>query len=179
MVGNGMGAKNGIMFKTAVSLEETGKMEIVALDKTGTITNGEPKATDILPAEGISEQELLELAASLEQKSEHPLAKAVLDYAKTQQINLSEVTGFQALPGNGLSGKWKGTEVSGGNFNFISSRAEIPAALKSQSEQLAEEGKTPLFFAKGGQAAGMIAVADVMKEDSAAAIRELKQMGIQ
>ncbi len=178
MVGNGMGAKNGIMFKTAVSLEETGKMEIVALDKTGTITNGEPKVTDILPAEGISEQELLELAASLEQKSEHPLAKAVLDYAKTQQINLSEVTGFQALPGNGLSGKWKGTEVSGGNFNFISSRAEIPAALKSQSEQLAEEGKTPLFFAKGGQAAGMIAVADVMKEDSAAAIRELKQMGI-
>ncbi len=178
MVGNGMGAKNGIMFKTAVSLEETGKMEIVALDKTGTITNGEPKVTDIMPAEGILERELLELAASLEQKSEHPLAKAVLEYAKGQGIRLSEVSEFQALPGNGLSGSWKGAEVSGGNFNFISSRAGIPAAMKSRSEQLAEEGKTPLFFAKGGQMAGMIAVADVMKEDSAEAIRELKGMGI-
>lgn len=178
MVGNGMGAKNGIMFKTAVSLEETGKMEIVALDKTGTITNGEPKVTDIVPADGIEERELLKLSGSLEQKSEHPLAKAVLEYAKEQGVGLSEVSDFQALPGNGLSGTWEGEEVSGGNYKFISRHAEIPAAMKSKSEQLAEEGKTPLFFAKGRQMAGMIAVADVMKEDSAAAIRELKQMGI-
>lgn len=175
MVGNGMGAKNGIMFKTAVSLEETGKVDIVALDKTGTITNGEPKVTDILPAEGISEEELLKMAAGLEQKSEHPLAKAVLEYVKGK---LPEVTEFQALPGNGLSGIIEGMEVCGGNYRFISSRAEVLPELKAQSEALSEEGKTPLFFAKNGKMLGMIAVADVMKDDSAKAIRQLKQMGI-
>ncbi len=178
MVGNGMGAKNGIMFKTAVSLEETGKMDIVALDKTGTITNGEPRVTDVIPAEGISPEELLTMAAGLEQKSEHPLAKAVLEYVKDKKTDIPEVTEFQALPGNGLSGLLEGDEVCGGNYKFISSRAEVLPKLKEQSEGLSEEGKTPLFFAKGRKILGMIAVADVMKEDSAQAIRELKQMGI-
>lgn len=200
MVGNGMGAKNGIMFKTAVSLEETGKMDIVALDKTGTITNGEPRVTDVIPAEGISAEELLTMAARLEQKSEHPLAKAVLQYVKgepagssgqiskisadaqmsavSHQLEFPEVTEFQALPGNGLSGLMEGTEVCGGNYRFISSRTEVLPELKKKSEALSEEGKTPLFFAKDGRMLGLIAVADVMKEDSAQAIRELKRMGI-
>ena len=181
MVGNGMGAKNGIMFKTAVSLEETGKMDIVALDKTGTITNGEPKVTDLISAEGISPEELLQIAAGLEQKSEHPLAKAVLQYAREaagNQLDFPEATEFQALPGNGLSGLIERTEVCGGNYRFISSRAEVLPELKKKSEALSEEGKTPLFFAKGGNMLGLIAVADVMKEDSAQAVRELKRMGL-
>ena len=178
MVGNGMGAKNGIMFKTAVSLEETGKMEIVALDKTGTITSGEPKVTDVIPADGISEQELLRAACGLEQKSEHPLARAVLEYGKEQGIPFPEVSDFQALPGNGLSGAWQGNVICGGNYSFVSSQAAISDTLKQQSEELAEAGKTPLFFAENEQTIGMIAVADVMKEDSPQAIRELKAMGI-
>lgn len=178
MAGSGMGAKNGIMFKTAVSLEETGKMEIVALDKTGTITNGEPKVTDLIPARGISEHELLTAACGLEQKSEHPLARAVLEYGKEQNIQAPEISDFQALPGNGLSGTWNEDFICGGNYSFISSQAEIPDTLKQQSEELAESGKTPLFFTGNGRIIGMIAVADVMKEDSAQAIRELKNMGI-
>lgn len=178
MVGNGMGAKNGILFKTAVSLEETGKMQIVALDKTGTITNGEPKVTDLIPAEGISKAELLFLASALERKSEHPLAKAVLEYAKGEQIEPAEVTEFQALPGNGLLAVLEGTEIVGGNYKFISRIVTISDSIKIQSERLSEEGKTPLFFAKGGKFVGVIAVADVIKEDSARAIQELKDMGI-
>ncbi len=178
MVGNGMGAKNGIMFKTAVSLEETGKMEIVVLDKTGTITNGEPKVTDILPAQGVTEGDLLFYANALECKSEHPLAGAVLEYAKEQQVQAAEVSEFEALPGNGLSGVWKGASLLGGNYKFISQRAEVPEQILKQSEALAEEGKTPLFFAKDGELLGIIAVADVMKEDSPQAIRELQNMGI-
>lgn len=178
MVGNGMGAKNGIMFKTAVSLEEAGKMDIIALDKTGTITNGEPRVTDIIPAEGISVEELLQMAGALEQRSEHPLAKAVLAYAKKAEIEITEVLEFQALPGNGLSGMWNQSLLCGGNYSFISSQAQIPEDLKGQSERLAETGKTPLFFSREGKSIGMIAVADVMKEDSAKAIRELKAMGL-
>ena len=178
MVGNGMGAKNGIMFKTAVSLEEAGKMDIIALDKTGTITNGEPRVTDIIPAEGISVEELLQMAGALEQRSEHPLAKAVLAYAKKAEIEIPEVLEFQALPGNGLSGMWNQSLLCGGNYSFISSQAQIPEDLKGQSERLAETGKTPLFFSREGKSIGMIAVADVMKEDSAKAIRELKAMGL-
>lgn len=178
MVGNGVGAKNGIMFKTAVSLEEAGKTEIVALDKTGTITNGTPKVTDVIPAEGIREEELLALANALEQKSEHPLAGAVLEYAAERGIKSGEIQDFTALPGNGLTGVYKGAKLAGGNYMFISGRAEIPPQVLQRSEQLAEEGKTPLFFAKDGQMAGMIAVADVIKEDSPQAVRELQNMGI-
>ena len=178
MVGNGMGAKNGIMFKTAVSLEETGKMEIVALDKTGTITNGEPKVTDLAPAPGVSEEELLLVACALEQKSEHPLAKAVLAYAKETQAALPEVLEFQALPGNGLSGVCQGQPVYGGNDTFIQTKAEIPIKVLQQAQFLAEEGKTPLYFARGEKLLGVIAVADLMKEDSAQAVRELQHMGI-
>ena len=178
MVGNGMGAKHGIMFKTAVCLEETGKMQIVALDKTGTITNGEPKVTDILPADGISEEELLEMAYALEKKSEHPLAKAVLVYAEEKQAVLHEVTDFKALPGNGLSASLNGVKLCGGNYKFICSQASVSGTMKVKSEQLAEEGKTPLFFAKDGKLIGIIAVADVMKEDSKQAIKELQNMGI-
>lgn len=178
MVGNGVGAKNGIMFKTAVSLEEAGKTEIVALDKTGTITNGTPKVTDVIPAEGIREEELLALANALEQKSEHPLAGAVLEYAAERGIKSGEIQDFTALPGNGLTGVYKGAKLAGGNYMFISGRAEIPPQVLQRSEQLAEEGKTPLFFAKDGQMAGMIAVADVIKEDSQQAVRELQNMGI-
>lgn len=178
MVGNGMGAKNGILFKTAVSLEETGKMQIVALDKTGTITNGEPKVTDLIPAEGISEQELLFLANALEKKSEHPLAKAVLEYARENDTKEAEVTEFQALPGNGLSAVLEGAVILGGNYKFISGMAEVPEKIRLRSERLAEEGKTPLFFAKGGKLVGLIAVADVIKADSREAIEELKNMGI-
>lgn len=178
MVGNGVGAKSGIMFKTAVSLEETGKTEIVALDKTGTITNGTPKVTDVIPAEGISENELLHLANALEQKSEHPLAGAVLEYAAEQGIHTADVQEFTALPGNGLTAVYEGAALAGGSYRFISSRAQIPQQLLKKSEQLSGEGKTPLFFAKDGQTAGIIAVADIIKEDSHQAVRELQNMGI-
>lgn len=178
MVGNGMGAKNGIMFKNAVSLEEAGKMEIVALDKTGTITNGEPRVTDILPAEGVSKDELLRLAYVLEEKSEHPLAKAILEYGKEKGHTGTGGTNFQALPGNGLTIEYQGEVLLGGNHPFISQKAEIPDQLEQQSQKLAMEGKTPLFFAKSGRLIGVIAVADVMKEESPQAIRELQNMGI-
>ncbi len=178
MVGNGVGAKNGIMFKTAVSLEEAGKAGIVALDKTGTITSGTPKVTDLIPAEGISKEELLRLAVSLEQKSEHPLARAILEYASRQQIRAMEADDFTALPGNGLTGVCGGERLAGGNYQFISSQAKVPPRLLEQSQRLAEEGKTPLFFARDGRMAGMIAVADVMKEDAPRAVRELQDMGI-
>ena len=178
MVGNGMGAKNGIMFKTAVSLEETGKMEIVALDKTGTITSGEPKVTDLIPAEGIGEEELLKLAYALEKKSEHPLAKAVLQTAKERKIESEEVSQFQALPGNGLSAVLNGEIISGGNLTFIRSQTNVLESLQKQAEKLAEQGKTPLFFSRAGRLWGIIAVADVIKEDSPQAVRELQNMGI-
>lgn len=184
MVGNGVGAKNGIMFKTAVSLEETGKIEIVALDKTGTITNGTPKVTDVLPAKGRTEQELLSMAFALEQKSEHPLAKAIIEMAAEQGLSAREVTEFQALPGNGLSATLDGTKLYGGNDRFMNEHTSIPDDMKQQAVTLAEEGKTPLFFAESktegnSEFLGIIAVADVMKEDSPQAIRELQNMGIQ
>lgn len=178
MVGNGVGAKSGIMFKTAVSLEETGRTDIVALDKTGTITNGTPKVTDVTPADGVTEQELIFLADALERKSEHPLAGAVREYAREQGITGKEVKEFEALPGNGLTAIYEGVRLAGGSGRFISSHAHISAQLLQKSEQLAAEGKTPLFFARDGQMLGMIAVADVMKEDSPQAIRELQNMGI-
>ncbi len=178
MVGNGLGAKNGILFKTAVSLEETGKTEIVALDKTGTITRGEPRVTDIVPADGLSEHDLLTLAAALEKRSEHPLARAVLHRADEEKLSIAEVSDFRALPGNGLTATLGGEELLGGSLSFISTKAQIPSDLRMKAESLAEEGKTPLFFAKGGRLAGIIAVADVMKEDSPAAIAALRNMGI-
>ncbi len=178
MVGNGIGAKNGIMFKTAVSLEETGKTQIVALDKTGTITEGTPKVTDVIPAEGIQKQKLLFLANALEQKSEHPLAGAILEFAKEQGVETAEVSEFQALPGNGLSAKLNGAILCGGNASYISSLTEIGAEMQGKSETLAEEGKTPLFFTENGKLLGMIAVADVIKEDSPSAVKELQNMGI-
>ena len=178
MVGNGMGAKNGILFKTAVSLEETGKVQIVALDKTGTITSGQPEVTDILPAEGFSEEQLLTLAFSLEQKSEHPLAKAVLKKAEERKLHAYEISDFQALPGNGLSGIMNSQTLMGGSMKFISSRVSVPDSLKQQAEHLAEQGKTPLLFASDNKLAGIIAVADVIKEDSPQAVKELQNMGI-
>ena len=178
MVGNGMGAKHGIMFKTAVSLEETGKMEIVALDKTGTITNGDPRVTDIIPAEGITADELLRMAYALEKPSEHPLAKAIIAYASQKEMKAVEVKEFQALPGNGLTALCGENRLNGGNYEFIRSRAEISAEMRKRSEVLAEEGKTPLFFAKDEKLAGIIAVADVMKEESRQAVKELQNMGI-
>lgn len=179
MVGNGMGAKNGIMFKTAVSLEETGKTQIVALDKTGTITSGEPKVTDMFPADGITEQELLTIAWALEKKSEHPLAHAILVKAEeTPSLEKFDTEDFQAVPGNGLSGKVNGSLICGGNLNFISQNAEISDKIKEIAERLAEEGKTPLFFSRDRKLIGIIAVADVIKEDSPEAIRELQNMGI-
>lgn len=178
MVGNGIGAKNGILFKTAVSLEETGKMDIIALDKTGTITRGEPKVTDLLPAEGVTGEELLFTALSLEAKSEHPLAKAVLSYAKERGMVPGEVTEFQVMPGNGLSGELKGTFLCGGNESFIRTQTQVPQDVARQAKRLAKEGKTPLFFAKDSKLCGIIAVADVMKEDSSQAIRELKNLGL-
>ena len=178
MVGNGLGAKNGILFKTAVSLEETGKTEIVALDKTGTITRGEPRVTDIVPADGLSEHDLLTLAAALEKRSEHPLARAVMHRADEEKLSIAEVSDFRALPGNGLTATLGGEELLGGSLSFISTKAQIPSDLRMKAESLAEEGKTPLFFAKGGRLAGIIAVADVMKEDSPAAIAALRNMGI-
>ena len=179
MVGNGMGAKHGILFKTAVSLEETGKVQIVALDKTGTITSGEPRVTDVIPMNGVSEVELLSYAYALEQKSEHPLARAVIRYGEEAQLNAWDVSEFTALPGNGLRGNVEGEALVGGSFKFIRSQMMIPEELKRQSERLAEEGKTPLFFGKAGKFLGIIAVADVIKEDSPQAVRELQQMGIQ
>ena len=178
MVGNGMGAKNGILFKTAVSLEETGKMDIVALDKTGTITSGEPRVTDVIPSGGVTEKELVSLALSLEKKSEHPLAKAVLFYAKEQQIDAPEAADFQALPGNGLSGTLEGASLAGGSFSYISGHTTVSAQEQASFERLASEGKTPLCFMKNGRLAGMIAVADVIKEDSPQAVKELQNMGI-
>ncbi len=178
MVGSGMGAKHGILFKTAVSLEEAGKVQVVALDKTGTITSGEPKVTDMIPAEGITEEELLREACGLEKKSEHPLAKAILLKAQNMGLEGGEVTDFQAVVGNGLTGVMEGRRLAGGNHGFISSRAAVPQEMKAQSERLAEEGKTPLFFSRDGQLTGIIAVADVIKEDSPQAVKELKAMGI-
>ncbi len=178
MVGNGMGAKNGILFKTAVSLEETGKVQIVALDKTGTITNGEPVVTDMVPAEGVTEESLLALAASLEKRSEHPLAKAILKYVGEQQLTVEDVSGFEALPGNGLTAVRNGVKLAGGNYAFIRTQTEVSEDLLKQSEVLAEQGKTPMFFAENGRLAGIIAVADTMKEDSRQAVSELRNMGI-
>ncbi len=179
MVGNGMGAKHGIMFKTAVSLEETGKTQIVALDKTGTITNGTPKVTDIIPEEGGREEVLLSLAYSLEIKSEHPLALAIKEYGEEHNLSKIDVTDFKALPGNGLSASSKEGILYGGNYTFISSKAAVSETVKKKSEALAEDGKTPLFFAKNQELLGIIAVADVVKEDSPEAIRQLRNMGIQ
>ena len=178
MVGNGLGAKNGILFKTAVSLEETGKTEIVALDKTGTITRGEPRVTDLVPADGLSDHDLLTLAAALEKRSEHPLARAVMHRADEEKLSIAEVSDFRALPGNGLTATLGGEELLGGSLSFISTKAQIPSDLRTKAESLAEEGKTPLLFAKGGRLAGIIAVADVIKEDSPAAIAALRNMGI-
>lgn len=179
MVGNGMGAKNGILFKNAVSLENAGRTQIVALDKTGTITAGEPKVTDVLPASDVKEKDLLYLAVSLEQKSEHPLARAVLQCGEEKQITPGEVTDFQVLAGNGLVASCKGKMLYGGNYAFISRKLTVPKQLQEAAENLAQAGKTPLFFAQGKQLLGIIAVADVIKEDSPQAIQELRNMGIQ
>ena len=178
MVGNGMGAKHGILFKTAVSLEEAGKVQIVALDKTGTITSGEPRVTDIIPADDILEDELLHLVYALESKSEHPLAKAILQKAEEKQMTAVDVTDFQALPGNGLKARMDGDALVGGNLKFVSGLMNISDEMKQKAETLAEAGKTPLFFGRNGKFIGMIAVADVIKEDSPQAVRELQNMGI-
>ena len=178
MVGNGLGAKNGILFKTAASLEAAGRTQIVALDKTGTITEGAPRVTDLLPAEGVSETELLTLAAALESRSEHPLAKAVLACSEAKAITPPTVTDFSALPGNGLAAKLDGVDIFGGSASFIQSKLSLPAALTQQAEQLAAEGKTPLFFGGAGRLLGVIAVADTIKADSPEAIRQLQNMGI-
>ena len=178
MVGSGLGAKNGILFKTAASLEETGRIQIVALDKTGTITSGEPAVTDILPADGVKKEEFLSLAVSLEQKSEHPLAKAILRYAEEEAIAAKEVLEFQALPGNGLTASLGGKTLCGGNDTFIGAQAQIPDNIKRQAQALSDAGKTPLYFSLEGKLLGVIAVADVIKEDSPQAVRELQNMGI-
>ena len=178
MVGNGLGAKNGILFKTAASLEAAGRTRIVALDKTGTITSGEPKVTDLLPADGVTEHELLTLAAALESRSEHPLAKAVLAYADEQKLTAPAVTDFAALPGNGLAAKMDGVEIFGGNASFAGTKVTVPDALQAQAAALSEQGKTPLFFGGAGRLLGVIAVADTIKEDSPRAIKELQNMGI-
>ena len=178
MVGNGMGAKHGILFKTAESLEETGKVQIVVLDKTGTITSGQPKVTDIIPANGLTEDDLLQMAYALESKSEHPLARAILEKAQEKQLILSEVTDFTALPGNGLSAKQDGINLVGGSLKFISSQTNVPEDMKNKAEHLSEQGKTPLLFSKDGILTGIIAVADVIKEDSPQAVKELQNMGI-
>ena len=179
MVGNGVGAKNGVLFKTAVSLEETGKVDIVALDKTGTITQGEPKVTDIIPGEGITKDTLVQTALALELKSEHPLAKAIVAYGEEQQITVSAADEFQAMPGNGLSGSVSGQQVFGGNLKFISGETMISENMQRQAEELAKQGKTPLFFATEEKLFGIIAVADVIKEDSPQAISQLQNMGIE
>ena len=178
MVGNGLGAKNGILFKTAASLEEAGRIQIVALDKTGTITAGEPRVTDILPAEGVSADELMRLAYLLERKSEHPLARAILSRAEEQGMQPEEVADFAIQPGNGLSAVWQKHTLRGGNIDFISGAAHVPDSLRAQAEKLAENGKTPLYFSRDDQALGVIAVADVIKEDSPQAVRELQGMGV-
>ena len=178
MVGSGLGARHGILFKTAVSLEEAGKTQIVALDKTGTITRGEPQVTDVLPGDGISENELLAAAFALEKKSEHPLARAVVAYGESKGLTAAEIDGFTALPGNGLSGTLKGEALLGGSQKFVSSKAVVPDGLQKAAERLAGEGKTPLFFVQNGQTLGVIAVADTIKEDSPEAIRQLQAMGI-
>ena len=178
MVGNGMGAKNGILFKTAVSLEETGKTRIVALDKTGTITQGAPRVTDIIPAEGMKEAELLSIAYALEKKSEHPLARAIHQRAEQDGLVAAEVQQFQALPGNGLTASLDGAALYGGSYSFISGQLPVSAKMKAKSEQLSEEGKTPLFFARDGRLCGIIAVADTIQEDSPQAIQEMRDMGI-
>ena len=178
MVGNGMGARHGIMFKTAVSLEETGKTDVVALDKTGTITSGEPQVTDMVPADGHSEEELLQAAFDLEQKSEHPLARAIVQRGKEKNLSGRTVDEFEAVAGNGLTGTLDGRKLTGGNRKFIENRVKIPANIQNVADRLAEEGKTPLFFARDEELLGMIAVADVIKEDSYQAIQELKNMGI-
>ena len=178
MVGNGMGARNGILFKNAAALEETGRIAIVALDKTGTITNGEPVVTDIIPADGTDERALLQLASSLEAKSEHPLAKAIMSKASESGIEISEVSSFKALPGNGLSAELDGASLTGGSLAFIGGKAEVPQSIRSRAEALASDGKTPLLFMKGEKLAGIIAVADTMKADSSEAIGQLRNMGI-
>ena len=178
MVGNGMGAKHGTMFKTAVSLEKTGKTQIVALDKTGTITSGEPQVTDLVPADGVSEEELLKGAFALEQKSEHPLARAILALAEEKGLAREEVSDFSALPGNGLVAKRNGKELCGGNRALITKKAFLSKQMEEQAAKLSEEGKTPLFFSEDGKMLGMIAVADVIKEDSPRAVKELQNMGI-
>ena len=178
MVGNGLGAKNGILFKTAVSLEETGKTEIVALDKTGTITQGEPRVTDVLPAEGMTQGALLSLAAALEQRSEHPLARAVMMRAEEDGLTAAPVGDFRVLPGNGLTATLSGETLLGGSLSFVSSQVDVPRSIRQKAEALAEEGKTPLLFAQAGRLAGVIAVADVIKADSPAAIAALRNMGI-
>ena len=179
MVGSGLGAKNGILFKTAASLEETGRIQIVALDKTGTITSGEPKVTDILPAEGVAEDELLALAYALERRSEHPLARAILQHAEERHIPAQEVTDFQAMPGNGLrAAAADGRTLCGGNLAFIERAAQVPEPMRAQADTLAQAGKTPMFFSADGRLLGVIAVADVIKPDSPQAVRELQNMGI-
>ena len=178
MVGNGVGAKQGVLFKTAVSLENTGRTNIVALDKTGTITRGEPRVTEILPMNGLSGDELLHLAAALEQKSEHPLAKAILHHAREQGMQPAEAEGFRALPGSGLTARLDGKTLCGGNMKFIGGKVQITADVQAIADRLSSEGKTPLFFSRDGELAGIIAVADVIKEDSPRAIQELKNMGI-
>ncbi len=178
MVGNGLGAKNGILFKTAVSLEETGKTEIVALDKTGTITQGEPRVTDVLPAEGMTQGALLSLAAALEQRSEHPLARAVMMRAEEDGLTAAPVGDFRALPGNGLTATLSGETLLGGSLSFVASQVDVPRSIRQKAEALADEGKTPLLFAQAGRLAGVIAVADVIKADSPAAIAALRNMGI-
>ena len=179
MVGNGLGAKNGILFKTAVSLEEAGKMRIVALDKTGTITSGEPSVTDILPAPGVGEEELLRMADALERRSEHPLARAILQKAEERGLTAEgEIADFQALPGNGLTATWKGAALAAGNLSFLCTQAQIPDEVQESADQLAQQGKTPLFFSRDGRFCGIIAVADVIKEDSPRAVHELQNMGL-
>ena len=178
MVGNGMGAKHGILFKTAVSLEETGKTEIVALDKTGTITEGMPKVTDMIPAGGISEEELLTYAYALEKKSEHPLARAILAKAQEDGVKELETEEFAALPGNGLTAVIQGENMAAGNYNFVSTQVSVTREIREKAEKLAEQGKTPLYFARNGEMLGLIAVADVIKADSPQAVKELQNMGI-
>lgn len=178
MVGNGVGAQNGILFKTAVSLEETGRVNIVALDKTGTITMGEPKVTDMIPTTGYDDKSLLKLAYSLEAKSEHPLAKAVLNEAESRNIKVDEVDGFKILPGNGLTAQYNGGTITGGSFKFISKQINVSDEIRQKAEELAKEGKTPLLFAQDNKLCGLIAVADTIKEDSPAAVKDLKDMGI-
>ncbi len=179
MVGSGLGAKNGILFKTAASLEETGRIDIVALDKTGTITAGEPRVTDVIPVDGVESDELLSLAYALEYKSEHPLARAVLKRAEEQKLDLREVSDFAAMPGNGLSATLDGATLCGGNSDFVGKRANIPQTVAEKAAELAKAGKTPLFFARGNKLLGIIAVADVIKDDSPRAVRELQNMGIE